>query len=298
MAQFDCTDENCWSSSILTTLHSYFGDPVNNLISRIQDMTTRDQLSSEFSCLENNAEDTGGLDGSSGSLNEPEDCSPPTDISSALRSVALMRTLDLKKMHCLSVPKLFPVPQPEEDSPTLSPVEDQDESTEGAADPAEEEVISFTFQSKYIDFFPLYQDYCLQEIRDDLHRLSKSFVSELIAPQYLQGLQSRLVAQCGSEAASPQLNSPEVPPSSPPPHPVRVIPSTLWQDLVEVKASGLLRSLTNREIRLQEVWKALSLHALHFIIINTLHSVTELLLFTFSKTSSQCHLALVFELPE
>ncbi len=103
---------------------------------------------------------------------------------------------------------------------------------------------------------PLYQDYCLQAVKEDLHRLNKSFVSELITPQYLQGLQSRLSPPCHSEATSPQLNPPEATPSSPLPHPIRVTPCTLWQDLDEVKASGLLSSLTTRDIRLQEVWKA------------------------------------------
>lgn len=97
---------------------------------------------------------------------------------------------------------------------------------------------------------PLYQDYCLQALRDDLHRLNKSCsVSELITPQYLRGVQSRLIAQC----TSPPLDPPELIPSSPPPHPVRVTPCTLWQQLDEVKASGLLNTLTSREICLQEV---------------------------------------------
>lgn len=102
---------------------------------------------------------------------------------------------------------------------------------------------------------PLYQDYCLQALRDDLHRLNKS-VSELIKPQCLRGVQSRLIAQC----TSPPLDPPELIPSSPPPHPVRVTPCTLWQQLDEVKASGLLNTLTSREICLQEVWKAPLVH--------------------------------------
>lgn len=52
-----------------------------------------------------------------------------TDMSSALRSVALMCTLDLKTMHC--APKLFSVPSLEEEDPTLSPLDDQDKSTDG-----------------------------------------------------------------------------------------------------------------------------------------------------------------------
>lgn len=42
-----------------------------------------------------------------------------------------MRTLDLKNVRCAHVPELFSVPLDEVDSPTLSPEEDQDGSTEG-----------------------------------------------------------------------------------------------------------------------------------------------------------------------
>lgn len=153
-----------------------------------------------------------------------------------------------------------------------------------AADPAEEETLDVSFQSKYIHVceftfllgllsvselchnvkylvfvssfcsaVPLYQDYCLQMVKEGLDRMNKGFVSRLISPQYVQGLQSRLSLPCQSETASPQLNSAEPTPSSPPPQPIRVTPCTLWQNLDEVKASGLLNSLTSREIRLQEV---------------------------------------------
>lgn len=79
MAQLDCTDENShsWSSSILDNLHSYFGEshPVNNLMSQIHTMTTGEQLSSGFS-LETNSvqQDAGGLDESSDSEEQLEDC--------------------------------------------------------------------------------------------------------------------------------------------------------------------------------------------------------------------------------
>ncbi|XP_028432340.1 rho guanine nucleotide exchange factor 19 isoform X2 [Perca flavescens] len=116
------------------------------------------------------------------------------------------------------------------------------------ADTAEEEVPSVPFQSKYIHLFPLYQDYCvgLQAITHGLRRLSTSCVSELISPH---GPQRR---HFGYEVTSPPLNSTEATSSSPPSHPVRVTLCTLWQDLEQVKASGLLSSLTTREIRLQE----------------------------------------------
>lgn len=51
-------------------------------------------------------------------------------MSSALRSVGLMCTLDLKK-KLLPALKLFSVPTPEEGNPTLSPLDDQDQTTEG-----------------------------------------------------------------------------------------------------------------------------------------------------------------------
>ncbi|XP_034388116.1 rho guanine nucleotide exchange factor 19 [Cyclopterus lumpus] len=240
MAQLNDPDEN----SIVTNLHSHFGDnhPVHNLISKIQAMRTKEALSSGFSVESNSAQDSGGLGQSRDSLNQIEDCSPPTDISSALRSVALMRTLDLKKM-----PKLFSVPRLEEDNQMLSPLDYPDTSTDGAAESAEEQDQTVSFQSKFINFFPLYQDYFLQAVKDDLHRLNKSFVSELMTYQ-----QCQLTAQCRSEATSPKLNPPEETRSSPLPRPVRVTPCTLWQDLEEVKESGLLSSLTTREIRLQE----------------------------------------------
>ncbi|KAI3369986.1 hypothetical protein L3Q82_024788 [Scortum barcoo] len=247
MAQFDCRDENsrCLSRSIITNLPSGFGNshPVKQLISQIQTMKTTEQLSSGISLETNSAQDTGGLEESTGSLNQVEDCSSPTDISSALKSVALMRTLDLKKMH---------LPVPKQENPTLSPLVDQVESSGRAADPVEEKVLSVSFQSKYIHFFPLYQDYCLQAMKQDLHRLNKGFVSELISPQSLQSLQFRFSPRSRSDATSPRLNPPEATPSSPLPHPIRVTPCTLWQNLDEVKASGLLSTLTTREIHLQE----------------------------------------------
>ncbi|XP_020484762.1 rho guanine nucleotide exchange factor 19 isoform X2 [Labrus bergylta] len=113
------------------------------------------------------------------------------------------------------------------------------------ADRAEEEMQSVTFHSKFVDFFPLYQEYCLQDVKEDLSRIAKSFVSELIT-------QSHFHPSFKSVAASPQSSPLQAPPSSLLPQPIRVIPCTLWQELEEVKASGLLGSLTAREIRLQE----------------------------------------------
>ena len=147
-------------------------------------------------------------------------------------------------------------------------------------EPVEEEEWSVSFQSKYIHFcepsflleasckslslssmkrtccvslhsaVPLYQDYCLQAVKNELHSLDRSFLSDLITTQ---GLQFRLGSSSHSENTSPRSHSAEAAPPSPSAHPIRVTPCTLWQDLDEVKASGLLSSLTTREIRLQEV---------------------------------------------
>lgn len=116
-----------------------------------------------------------------------------------------------------------------------------------AADTDEEDVLTVSFQSKYIHIFPLYQDYCLQTQKNDLHK-HKSFVSEQITPQYVQNLQSSRGAHCHSVATSPPVATPTLPS----PHSIRVTPCTLWQDLDEVKVSGLLNSLTPKKIRLQE----------------------------------------------
>ncbi|XP_019957252.1 rho guanine nucleotide exchange factor 19 [Paralichthys olivaceus] len=235
MAQSDYIEENlsASSSSILTNLHSHFGN--------INELTTyaREQLSAEFPTLENDgAQDSGALDESDDSLNQHEDDSSAIDISTAIRSVALQGTWNLAKM--LSVPELLSVPRFDE--------EDQDTNADGEGEPVEEAEWSISFQSKYIHVFPLYQDYCLQ-VKNDLHRLNKSSLSELIT---LQGLQFRLGPRSHSETSSPQLHPAEATPSSPSTQPIKVTPCTLWQDLDEVKASGLLSSLTAREIHLQE----------------------------------------------
>ncbi|KAK9528884.1 hypothetical protein VZT92_013018 [Zoarces viviparus] len=251
MAQFDGTNENshCLKSSRVTNLHCCFGDSptVNNLISQIQTIRSQEVQS-------NSAQDCGGLGESSDSVNQLEDCSPPTDISSALRSVALMPKLDLKDLLSPHRLKLFSGHGLKEDDHILSPLDDQDKSTDRlwAADPAEEEGLSVSFQSKFIHRFPLYQEYFLQALNDDLRRLNKTFESGQITPRHLSGVLPQFAAQCFSVATSLQLHPPEATQSPPSPQAVRVTPCTLWQDLEEVKESGLLSILTTREIRLQE----------------------------------------------
>lgn len=107
---------------------------------------------------------------------------------------------------------------------------------------------------------PLYQEYCLQEMKGYLQRMNKSPVSELLSPQYVQELQSRIcsTSSCPSKAALPPPE-PLEPASSPPlclavPRSIpTVTPGTLWQDLEEVKASGISSNMTAKEIHLQEV---------------------------------------------
>lgn len=48
---------------------------------------------------------------------------------------------------------------------------------------------------------PLYQEYCLQEMRGYLRRMNKNPVSALLSPQYIQTVQSRI--RSNSEAALP-----------------------------------------------------------------------------------------------
>ncbi|XP_067360051.1 rho guanine nucleotide exchange factor 19 [Channa argus] len=161
--------------------------------------------------------------------------------------MALKSAWDLERMHS----KLFSSPRLKEEN-TLFTLNDQDKSAKGATDPVKEEGPSVSFQSKYIHIFPLYQEYSLREVKYDLNRLNKSLVSELITPEYLKGLQSPLSPHSRSGTQSPKQSIAETTVSPLPSHHIKVKPCTLWQELEEVKASGLLRSLTNRQIRLQE----------------------------------------------
>nr|XP_020453733.1 rho guanine nucleotide exchange factor 19-like [Monopterus albus] len=250
MAQFDCSKENSPSfcRSVVTNLYLARSHHENNLLSQSPTTETTEQGSLGFSLLQNSiAQNSGVHEESSSSINQPGDCRPPRDIASAIRSLASKGTLDVGRMH--SMPKLTSSSRLEEKNPPLSPLDDQDLSVEGGADPVEEEVPTVSFQSKYFHFFPLYQDYCLQAMKVDLRRLNTSFVTELISPQYLQ---SCLSPHFHFDTPSFQLTSPEATLSSPPPQPIRVTPCTLWQNLDEVKASGILSRLTPKEIRLQE----------------------------------------------
>nr|XP_057926347.1 rho guanine nucleotide exchange factor 19 [Doryrhamphus excisus] len=220
MAQCDSADE-AGSANMITELISYFENPHPG-----------------------DSHTPVGGSGAEGPGSDPVN-HPPLDISSAIRSVTATGTWSFGKMHAL--PKLFSVPSHREDDSHSPQLTNQD-TREEPDNVEEEEVPSVSFKSKYIHIFPLYQDYCLQEVKEDLQRLNtKTSLSELVSPQYLRGLQSRL---------SPQQSSPKLLSTPPPPppdgHVIRVAPCTLWQDLEEVKAGGLLGRLTPGQIRLQE----------------------------------------------
>ncbi|MEQ2273554.1 hypothetical protein XENORESO_005653 [Xenotaenia resolanae] len=177
---------------------------------------------------------------------------------------------------------------------------------------SDEELPCMTFQSKYMNIFPLYQEYSLQAIRDEVGKLKDGFVSDLLKSGSFHGLRSSSTPRDNLEAASscltPDSNSsptnfhgrrsavrrhshcgvvspnqspnssfaepcfheraaslsssrcleyktPEIcieDPSPTPPPSIKLTSCTLWQDLEEVKASGLLNIVTPKEISLQE----------------------------------------------
>lgn len=203
-------------------------------------MRFSEQVVSKFSLVQTSS----GLE--SEARSKTEDNSTATDTSSAFRSMAFKQTLDFEKIFTAMGKTLF-------DPPKVDEINNDNQGATGTS----EELQSVRFHSKYVRNLPLYQDYCLLNVRHDLQRIKKGSLSELVSPQYRQGLQAKLVKIYGSsvssETTSPQ-NSPSTPPVCPslPPTPIKVTPSTLWQDLEEVKGSGLLRNLTPKEIRLHE----------------------------------------------
>ncbi|XP_061688131.1 protein DDI1 homolog 2 isoform X1 [Syngnathoides biaculeatus] len=242
MADFDSTDDG----DVFAQLLAYLADPRPRGTPILESGSPTETTTELPRVRDFNPEEPG---------RDPMDTSqdynlPLLDISSAIGSVAATGAWNFGKMN-----KLFLTPKCEEKQSPALPELDQDTTEEEPADSVEDEdedeEPGVSFQSKYVHIFPLYQDYCVQELRDDLQRFStRTSLSSLIAPQYLQGLQSRLCAQ-----QSPLRSSPgSVPVTASPPdrHAIRVAPHTLWQDLDEVKAAGLLGSLTARQIRLQE----------------------------------------------
>uniref|UniRef100_A0A8C6WKJ7 Si:ch73-15b2.5 n=1 Tax=Neogobius melanostomus TaxID=47308 RepID=A0A8C6WKJ7_9GOBI len=122
---------------------------------------------------------------------------------------------------------------------------------------SDEEVQSTRFRSKFVRNLPLYQEYCLQDVRENIKRLQKSSLSELIISQCVQGLEPQVEKLSHSQTCSPQSSPSPAPecfttPPSTKPKLIKVTPSTLWQDLEEVKGSGLLQNLCSKEIRLHE----------------------------------------------
>ncbi|XP_077384698.1 rho guanine nucleotide exchange factor 19 [Festucalex cinctus] len=242
MADFDSTDEATNNSGskisigrdVFAQLLAFFEDPSPGKGS---------QFSFLFPTMTTTTEQP--LDTEEPASDQDQNQNPPLlDISSVIRSVAAMGMCNFGKMN-----KLFWTTGQEEARSSLLPPVDQDTTEEETVEEEEEPEPSVPFQSKYIHKFPLYQDYCVEAVKDDLQRLNtKTSLSELIAPEYLQNLRSRLVPR-----ESPQQGPPESTSPSPPDRTViRVAPCTLWQDLDEVKVTGLLGSLTVQQIRLQE----------------------------------------------
>ncbi|CAL1609450.1 unnamed protein product [Knipowitschia caucasica] len=159
--------------------------------------------------------------------------SPSTDHFSG--SMSSTRTLDFDKIFSAVGELIFDRSGSEEIN---------DEKDPGSESKEEEGERGARVHSKFINNLPLYQDYCSQNVRNDIQRLKQSCLSELLPPQCVQGLQTQLEKLHSSPSSSPQNNRP--------PTPITVTPSTLWQDLEEVKASGVLQNLNPKEIRLHE----------------------------------------------
>uniref|UniRef100_A0A4W5P0K3 Si:ch73-15b2.5 n=1 Tax=Hucho hucho TaxID=62062 RepID=A0A4W5P0K3_9TELE len=204
--------------------------------------------------------------------NQLEDLFGSGGIAATLMSVATLHTWGLGGQVQRSVPKLFSVPgQGGYREVTASPLSlYEDDDNEGAADANKEETQDLTlkelFESKYTHVFPLYQYYCLQSVKADLNRINTNSLSEMVTAQCLPGLQS-----------PPVFRVPRYVVTSP----LTVNPCSFWQDLSEVKESGLLKTLSLSEIRLQEAMfemigseasylRSLGVAVNHFFASNTL----------------------------
>ncbi|XP_037346061.2 rho guanine nucleotide exchange factor 19 [Pungitius pungitius] len=202
-------------------------------------------------CLEaEGAADCGGLGESSEPPSQFEDGSPSPDISAALRSLAGMHGLNLMKPSLTHMYRLFSVPE-FEDSHILSPADFQNESSDGPADPAEGE-LGDPFQSKFVHYSPLYQEYFWRVWKENPASPKPDFVSELIRPRRVLDVQQPAPSRRFSDATSPACKPLEVTLCSPLPPRVKSAPYTLWRELKEVQQSGLLSGMTTRELCLQE----------------------------------------------
>ncbi|KAK7916535.1 hypothetical protein WMY93_012296 [Mugilogobius chulae] len=187
----------------------------NGFMSQLNTVKLPEQLSSRFRHESSDAEPD----------SSKPDHSPSTDSPSSLKSTILTQTVDFDKIFS-AVGKLL-----------FDPSEEINQENEKGSDSNEEQVKSARFRSKFLHNLPLYQDYCLHNVRDDIQRLKNSSLSEFLP----QSVQDQLPS--GPRWSCSLLH---------PPTPIKVTPSTLWQDLEEVKASGVLCNLTPREIRLHE----------------------------------------------
>ncbi|KAK5616025.1 hypothetical protein CRENBAI_018480 [Crenichthys baileyi] len=278
---------------------SMYGFKIDNTANLENDLKPGNVTPMGFSNEENDFHGRGGI------TDHPEGYSPHLDLSSALKPTPLEQTWDLQSPSF----GLYPCPEPQQDESSLP---DPDSLEEGEAS-SDEELLCVTFQSKYMNIFPLYQEYSLQAIRDEVRKLKEGFVSDLVKSGSFHGLRSSLTARDHLEAASSYLTpdsnpssttnfhgrrsavrrhshcgvvsphrspnsssaepcfheraaslsssrrleyeTPEIcieDPSPTPPASIKLTSCTLWQDLEEVKASGLLNILTPKEISLQE----------------------------------------------
>ncbi|KAK6318870.1 hypothetical protein J4Q44_G00100810 [Coregonus suidteri] len=177
-----------------------------------------------------------------GDQNQLEEVFGSGVIATTLMSVATLHTWGLGGQVQRSVPKLFSVPGQDDREATASPLSlNEDDDNQGVADSNKEQTQDFTLKSKYTHVFPLYQYYCLQSVKADRNRINNS-LSELVTAQCLPGIGSPPVFRVASYVVT----------SPPPLSPLTVNPCSFWQDLSEVKESGLLNTLSLREIRLQE----------------------------------------------
>ncbi|XP_027857545.1 rho guanine nucleotide exchange factor 19 isoform X3 [Xiphophorus couchianus] len=215
-----------------------------------------------FSNLENN------FHGSGDNADLPEDYS--LDVSSALKRTKQEQAWDLLS----PLLDLHTCPESQKDDSSLP---DEGNLEEGEAS-SDEELQSVTFQSKYINICPLYQDYSLQAIGDGIQRLKSGLLSDLGKSEsvyaFFHGRRSALRRHSHFGVVSPHQSADSIStescsngraftlsiakrlefedPSSTQPPSIRLTSCTLWQDLEEVKASGLPNILTPKEIDLQE----------------------------------------------
>ncbi|XP_048878935.1 rho guanine nucleotide exchange factor 19 isoform X2 [Brienomyrus brachyistius] len=168
--------------------------------------------------------------------------SPAGGIAAALRSVASWNTWN-HSPAALSPGPRFTFPGQDEPQNVPSPMASPHADISGrrgydiSLKESDKDVTEITSASKYCRSSPLYQEYCLQCVQAEMHRIQGSDLSALAAAIRLPGLLKH----------SSAVVTPPTPRSF---HQEKG--SLLWQDLPEVREQGLLMSLAPKEIKLQE----------------------------------------------